>query len=245
MSGIKSDIKLLVDGKRIDGRTVDQMRPVTIKAGVLKRADGSCYLEWGNNKIIAAVYGPRECLPRHFQNPLEARLTYIYSMTPFSVDERKRPGPDRRSTEISKVSKEALSKSIFLEYFPNTEIDVYVNVLQADAGTRCAALAAASVALADAGIPMRDLITTCTAGKIGDGELAIDLCKEEDMHGSADLPMAIVPKTKEIVLMQMDGKMTKEELSRAMDMNIDGAMKVHELQKEALKNRYEKQEEAE
>lgn len=238
MSGMKSDLELFADGKRIDGRELGEMRPVKIEAGVLKRADGSCYLEWGNNKIIAAVYGPRECLPRHHQNPLKARLTYIYSMTPFSVDERKRPGPDRRSTEISKISKEALGKTLFLEYFPNTEIDVYVNVLQADAGTRCAALTAASVALADAGIPMRDLVVACTAGKLAEGVVALDICKEEDMFGMADLPIAISPKTKEIVLMQMDGKMTKEELNNALDLAIDGALKISEIQKEALKKKY-------
>jgi exosome complex component RRP41 len=239
MSGIKSDIKLFVDGKRIDGRGLKDMRQVKIVAGVLKRADGSSYVEWGKNKIIAAVYGPRECLPKHFQDPLKARLTYTYMMTPFSVDERKRPGPDRRSIEISKVSREAFEKIIFLEYFPNTEIDIYVNVLQADAGTRCAALTAASVALADAGIPMRDLVVACTAGKLEKEVIALDLCKEEDMYGMGDLPVAISPKTQEIHLMQLDGKMTKKELDEAIELAIEGALKVHKLQKEALKKKYE------
>ena len=62
MSGTPSDIKLIDEnGIRIDGRKVDEMQPLKIEAGVLKRADGSAYLEWGKNKVIAAVYGPREC----------------------------------------------------------------------------------------------------------------------------------------------------------------------------------------
>src|SRR3989344_5320597 len=70
-------------GKRLDGRTVDQIRPIKIKVGVLKRADGSCYLEWGQNKIIAAVYGPRECLPKHHANPYQATIRYTYRMATF------------------------------------------------------------------------------------------------------------------------------------------------------------------
>jgi exosome complex component RRP41 len=238
MSGGNSDVKLIVDGKRLDGRGLNELRPLKIEAGVLKRADGSCYLEWGKNKVIAAVYGPRECLPKHFQDPYKARLLYRYNMAPFSVEERKRPGPDRRSVEISKISRQALEKVVFLEFFPRASIDVFVEVLQADAGTRCAGLTAASVALADAGIPMRELIVSCAAGKIND-KIVVDLCKEEDNFGQADLPVAILPRSKEIVLMQLDGILTKEEFGKARAMAISGCLEAHEKQKEALKTRYE------
>ncbi len=232
------DIKLLDNkGKRLDGRGLKELRPITIKAGVLDRADGSCYLEWGGNKIIAGVYGPREVIPKHLADPLKARLVYRYNLAPFSVDERARPGPSRRSIEISKVSREALEKTVMLEEFPKTQIDVYVEVLEAEAGTRCAALTAASVALADAGIPMKDLVTACAAGKIG-GKIALDLAKEEDNYGEADFPIAILPRTREVVLMQMDGNFTREELDEALETAISGAMQVYELQKKALKEKY-------
>jgi len=128
---------------------------------------------------------------------------------------------------------------VFLEYFPRTAIEVYVEVLQADAGTRCAALTAASVALADAGIPMRDLIVACAAGKVDD-EIVLDLCQEEDNFGSADLPIAISPRTGQIHLMQMDGTLTRKEFSTAFEMAQKGCLKVNELQKKALKDKYEK-----
>jgi len=239
MGGAKTDIELIKNGKRIDGRKFDELRPIKIEVGVLKRADGSCYMEWGKNKVLAAVYGPRECFPKHTQNSYKAKLTYRYNMAPFSTDDRKRPGPDRRSTEISKVSREALEKIVFLEYFPRTAINVFVEVLQADAGTRCVALTAASVALADAGIPMRDVITACAAGKVDD-EIVLDLCQEEDNFGSADLPIAISPRTGMIHLMQMDGILTPEEFGKALDFATKGCLKVHEMQKKALKDKYEK-----
>jgi exosome complex component RRP41 len=57
------------NGLRLDGRRVDEMRPMTIEVGVLSRADGSCYLEWGKNKVLAGVFGPRELHPRRLQRP--------------------------------------------------------------------------------------------------------------------------------------------------------------------------------
>lgn len=238
MSGMKTEIKLIDEnGKRIDGRTFDQLRPVKIEAGILERADGSAYIEWGGNKIIAAVYGPREVYPKHMQDPSKAVLRARYNMAAFSVDERKKPGPDRRSIELSMVISNALSSVVFLEQFPRTAIDVFIEVLQADAGTRIAGLTAASVALADAGIPMKDLIVGCAAGKV-ENMLVLDLNKEEDNFGQADLPVAIIPRTREIVLFQMDGDMTEEEANRAMDMAINAAQQIYEIQKDALKRKY-------
>ncbi len=236
--GGKSEVPLLdKNGKRIDGRDLEELRPVKMEVGVLKKADGSAYVEWGGNKVIAAVYGPREVLPKHLANPYKAVLKYRYNMAPFSVDDRKRPGPDRRSIEISKISREALERVVMLEYFPNTMIDVFVEILQADAGTRCAALTAASLALADAGIPMRDVVAACAAGKI-DGKVVLDLKKEEDNYGEADMPIAISPRTGEIVLFQMDGLMTKDEYMKALRLAVEGARKINEIQKETLKDKY-------
>lgn len=234
-----SEVKLFVKGKRADGRKKDDLRPIKMEVGVLERADGSAYLEWGDNKVLAAVYGPGKCLPRHIQSPYRAVLKYRYNMAPFSVDDRKRPGPDRRSVEISKVSRETFEKILFLEYFPNTMIEVFVEVLQADAGTRCAGITAASLALADAGIPMRDMVVACAAGKIEDN-VVLDLGKMEDNLGQADLPIAMSPKTGDILLMQLDGILTKKEFDETFKLAREGCIKVYELQKEILKKNYKK-----
>ncbi|HIH44456.1 MAG TPA: exosome complex exonuclease Rrp41, partial [Candidatus Methanoperedenaceae archaeon] len=70
--------KLIDNGVRLDGRSPDELRPVKIDVGILNRADGSCYLELGGNKVIAAVYGPREVHPRHMQNSTSAVVRYRY-----------------------------------------------------------------------------------------------------------------------------------------------------------------------
>ena len=236
---MKSDIELInSEGKRLDGRGPQDLRKIKIEAGVLHRADGSCYLEWGGNKVLAAVYGPREAVPRHTQNPLRAIVQARYNMAAFSVEDRKRPGPDRRSVEISKVISEALEKIVLTDQFPRASIDVNIEVLDAEAGTRCAGLTAAGVALVDAGIPMRDIPVACAAGKINN-KVVLDLGKEEDNYGDADLPIAISPRTGEVLLLQMDGHLTFDEFNQAFDLAVKGCYTVSELQKNAIMQKYQ------
>ena len=237
---MKSDIKLFENGKRLDGRKPDELRKIKIEVGVLHRAEGSCYLEWGDNKVLAAVYGPREAVPRHTQNPLRAIVNARYNMAAFSVDDRKRPGPDRRSREISKVISEALENVILLEKYPRASIDVSIEVIDAEAGTRVAGLTAAAIALVDAGIPMRDIPVGCAAGKV-DGQVVLDLGKEEDNFGDADLPIVLSPRTGEILLLQMDGHLTPKEFDQALDLAIKGCHEVSKMQKEALMKKFEKE----
>jgi exosome complex component RRP41 len=232
----ESDISFFKDGLRLDGRRADQLRPMKIEVGVLARADGSCYIEMGGNKVIAAVYGPREVHPRHLQKITRAIVRFRYNMASFSVEERKRPGPDRRSHELSKVSREALEPVILTSFFPRSVIDVFVEILQADAGTRTAGINAAAVALADAGIPMKSMISSCAAGKVGD-TIVLDPMKEEDNFGQADLPIAMTPNG-DITLMQMDGSLTPDEFHGAVEMAMKGARDIYELQRQALVGKY-------
>lgn len=240
MGGKKPEGMELINkqGLRMDGRRPDQLRNIKIDAGVLKQADGSCYLEWGGNKVLAAVYGPRECHPRHDQDPTKARVRVRYNMAAFSVSDRKRPGPDRRSQEISKISSEALEHVVLTNLYPKNAIDIYIEIIEAEAGTRCAGLTAAAVALADAGIPMRGMVTAIAAGKI-DGTVCLDLSREEDNFGETDFPIAIVPKTNEIVLLQQDGHFTPAELDQALELAITASHEVYALQKDALLRRYQ------
>jgi len=242
----------LIDEKgiRTDGRKANDVRPVKIEVGILGNADGSAYIEMGKNKILAAVYGPREIHPKHQALPDRAALRCRYHMAPFSVQERKSPAPSRREQELSKVIRESLEPSIFTEYYPRTAIDLFIEVLQADGGTRCAGITVASLALADAGIPMRDLVSACAAGKV-DGQLVLDLNDVEDKGGEADMPVAYMPNQNAITLLQMDGMLTGEEFETVLNMGLEGCKQISQLQKEALKAKYtvakedEKEEESE
>lgn len=238
MGGRDTDMVLLDEnGIRCDGRKVDEPRNIMIKAGVLKNANGSAYIEFGDNKILAGVYGPRDVHPKHMSNADTGILRCRYHMVPFSVGERKNPAPSRREIEISKVIREALEPAVILEKFPRTAVDVYMEILQADGGTRCAALDAAAVALADAGIPMRDMVSACAAGKVAD-TVILDVNNEEDQAGQADMPVAYMPNLNQITLLQLDGVMSLEEYNQCIEIGIRGCKIVYELQKKALAEKY-------
>ena len=225
------------NGLRVDGRRLDELRPLKLEVGILDKADGSAYIEHGKNKILAAVYGPREAHPKHIALADRAVVRCRYHMAPFSTDERKSPAPSRRELELSKVIRESLEPAIMSEYFPRATIDITIEVLQADAGTRCAGITAASLALADAGIPMRELVAACAAGKV-EGKVVLDLSDIEDKQGDADLPVAFMPKSNVIGLLQMDGSLTEEEFKQALDLAIDACRRIYDMQREALKQKY-------
>jgi len=223
--------------KRVDGRAADELRPITIESGVLPNADGSAYIEMGKNKILAGVFGPKEMHPKHLAKPHMAVLRCRYHMAPFSTDPRRSPAPSRRDNEISMVIRYALESAIFLERYPRSSIEVYAEVLEADGGTRCACINAASVALVDAGIPMRDLVVSCAAGKF-DGRIVLDLGDYEDKKGEADVPLAYMPKLDRVTLLQMDGVLSAEELEQCIDLSLEGCKQIYEMQREALKKKY-------
>jgi exosome complex component RRP41 len=237
MSNKKITKLLKKNGLRLDNRKFDELRSIKMEIGVLEKANGSAYIEWGKNKIIAAIYGPREVHPRRLSLTDKALVRCRYHMTPFSTDERKRPAPSRREVELSKVIAAAVEPIIFTEFYPRTGIDIFIEVLESDGGTRCAALTVTSLALADAGIPLKDLVAACAAGKI-DGKIVLDMNGIEDQLGEADLPIAITPRNKEITLLQMDGTFTKEEFKKALNLAIEGCEKIYDIQKEALRKEY-------
>jgi exosome complex component RRP41 len=224
-------------GLRLDGRKLDELRPVKLEVGVISNADGSAYIEHGKNKILAGVYGPREVHPKHLALPDRTVLKCRYHMAPFSVQERKSPAPSRREIELSKVIRESLEPAIFMEYYPRTMIDVFVEVLQADGGTRCASITAAALALADSGIPMRDLVVACAAGKVEE-KIVLDLMDTEDKVGSADVPVALMPNLNAVTLLQMDGLLSTDEFESAVNLALEGCKQIYALQKEALRTKY-------
>lgn len=225
------------NGKRSDGRGIDDLRSIKITVGIVKNADGSAFIEFGKNKIIAAVYGPREVHPKHMALPDRCVLRCRYHMSPFSTDTRKNPAPSRREVEISKVMRESLEPSLILSDYPRAVIDVFVEVLQADGGSRCAGINAASVALADAGINMRDLVSACAAGRLAEN-IVLDVDDIEDKEGDADMPVAYLPNLEQVTLLQLDGKLSTTQFSECLEKAINGCKLVYEIQKEALMKKY-------
>ncbi len=224
--------------KRPSGRKANEMRPMIAKVGVVPNADGSAIFGFGNTIAIAAVYGPRQLHPQHMQDPSTGILRVNYDLLSFSVSDRKKPGPSRRSQEISKVLEWALLPVVNIKEFPNTVVDVQIYIPQADASTRVAGINAAAMALAHAGIPMRDLVSAVSIGKL-DKDLVVDVDKEEEDfeegEGATDFPLAKVSNSDEFTLLQLDGKIQPDKIKEALKMGAEACKEIYEVQKKALK----------
>ncbi len=226
--------------KRADGRKFDQIREMEAKVGIIPNADGSAMFKIGKTIALAAVYGPRDLHPKFLQNPSKGILRCNYNMMSFSGSgERVRPGPSRRSREISMVTEKALIPVLSLEKYPGAVVDVFIELLQTDAGTRCAGITAASMALADAGLIMKDLVAAVAIGRIED-QIVVDVDKNEEDYegGMADIPVAMLPRTGEISLLQMDGELNKELLVKGLEAAKKACKEIYEVQKNALKAKY-------
>ncbi|KAK3194676.1 hypothetical protein Dsin_025986 [Dipteronia sinensis] len=211
------------EGLRLDGRRPTEMRQLRAEIGVVSKADGSAMFEMGNTKVIAAVYGPREVQNRGQQtNNDHALVRCEYSMANFSTGDRvRKPKGDRRSIEISLVIRQTMEACIMTHLMPRSQIDIFVQVLQADGGTRSACINAATLALSDAGIPMCDLVTSCSAGYLNSTPL-LDLNYIEDSAGGADVTVGILPTLDKVTLLQMDAKLSTNIFEDVMQLATEG-----------------------
>ena len=229
--------------KRKNNRKLNEPRKMTAKVGVIKNADGSAYFKMGNTEAYVAVYGPKDLYPRFLKNPSKGVLRCHYNMLPFSgMGNRVRPGPNRRAKEISMVTEKAFAPVVMLDDFPDTVVDVFIEMSQTDAGSRCVGICAASMALADAGIPMKDLISAVAMGAIGK-DVLIDLEYDEEAFEDAnvaDIPVAVIPRTKEITLLQMDGLVSKDMLKQGFKELMPVIEKINKVQRTALKEKFVK-----
>lgn len=183
-----------LSGLRLDGRRANEVRRIRCHMGEGGRGDGCAVLEMGNTKILATVDGPRDVTLKSKERHDRATVTVEFSMAAFSQAERKQHSKnDRRSTEMAKALRETFENVIITTANPRTEIAVFVEVLQADggaaapdsvlpsfalkrrwsshpcvleplAGVRAACFNAVTIALIDAGIPMKDFLVACTTG---------------------------------------------------------------------------------
>ena len=223
--------------KRQSGRKTDEMRPIKAEVGIVPNADGSAMFSFGDTIAIAAVYGPKKMHPQHQQDPEKGTLRCNYNMLSFSVNDRIRPGPSRRSTEISKITGWALEPVLIIEKYPNLVIDVHINILQANASTRCAGINAAALALAHAGIPMKGLVSSVSVGKM-DKTIVLDLDKYEDSEfeegeGSTDIPITFT-KEGEITHIQLDGKIETKQLKEVIKLGKKASKEIYKIQIKAL-----------
>ncbi len=186
---------------RSDGRTTLQMRPVKITRGFLKHPEGSVLIELGNTKVICAA-SVEEDVPRFLKNSNQGWVTSEYAMTPSSTLTRtpRESATGRvggRTHEIQRLIGRSLRSVVDLASFGKRTVWIDCDVIQADGGTRTAAITGAFVALAEAfsvlqekGVlttpPLKDSVAAISVGMIGK-KVHLDLCYEEDSRADVDM----------------------------------------------------------
>lgn len=224
MAGIEY---LSPEGLRVDGRRPPELRKLKCQLGVFEQADGSASIEFGNTKVLATVYGPHDVNLRSQAVHDRATINCQFSMAPFSTSERhKRSKGDRRSEEISLALRQTFEAALLTELFPQSKIDIYVQLLQSDGGNCSVCVNAATMALIDAGIPMKDYVCASTAGYIQDTPM-LDLNYLEESSGGPRLTVATLPKSGKIVFLQMDSRLHQDHLEKVLDSAVQGCRKTY------------------
>ena len=224
------------EGLRTDGRRAREVRALGAKLGVLAGADGSAVYEMGNTRALAAVRGPREPARRSDAHPDRGTVRVAYAVAPFAAGERRRRRArgDRATTELALAVRRTLEEAVMLELLPRSVIDVTVEVLGADGGARCCAINAAALALADAGVPLRDSLACCSAVVL-DGTALTDANYQEETGGGPLLHVATLPRLDKVVLVQhVEAKVGLDAFEQAFELARKGAAAVSEHMRGAL-----------
>jgi len=226
---------------RADGRRTDQLRPITIEVGAQKHPAGSALVRFGGTHVLCAA-SVEEGAPRFRDR--KGWVTAEYAMLPGSTDtrsRRERNGPGGRSKEIERLIGRSLRAVVDLDALDDVTITVDCDVLEADGGTRTAAITGGWVALAlalqsiDQDAAMTGQVAAVSVGVI-DGEPRLDLPYEEDVR--ADMDMNVVA-TADGRLVEVQGTaegapFDRAELNQLLDLAVDGCDQLFAMQREAV-----------
>ncbi|XP_074060415.1 exosome complex component MTR3-like [Macrotis lagotis] len=221
----------------IPNRDPLHQRPVFVKAGNSSQAAGSAYLETGYTKIVVSVFGPRQV--EGFQPSVvhQGRLVCNFHHAPFSRAGLLCPANRRKEKELSQALYEALLPAVQMQLYPRTQIEVYVLVLEDGGSALASGITASSLALADAGIKMYDVVVACglilTQGD--DPAWLLDPVYYEEKIGAISLTMAVMPNRHEVSAILGSGKGIPCELwKQGLQMGMKGCQRLYPMLRACL-----------
>ncbi|XP_077566417.1 exosome complex component MTR3 [Stigmatopora nigra] len=227
-------------GPRADERQRDQVdvRPVFVRCGLVSQAKGSAYMEAGDTKLMCCVYGPRETDRKDETDMKCGRLTTDMRFAPFSCPERGSWIQGSQDKDLPLMLHESLQPALCLHKYPRSQIEVNVMVLENGGSVLAHAVTCASLALADAGIEMDDLVLGCALCQDGASYVVDPTYAEEDDLAGGDnqgkLTLAFLPSLNQISGLQSEGEMTEETLAAGMRTCIEGCYKIYPVVQQAL-----------
>lgn len=230
---------------RANGRADDQLRPVTLTRDVMKNADGSCLVEFGDTRVLCAAT-VEEGVPAWRRMQHAGWVTAEYAMLPAATNTRSRReyrGRKGRSMEIERLVGRSLRAVCDLGRLGEYTVTCDCDVIQADGGTRTASVTGAWVALHDAlrsyvdagripRLPLTGQVAAVSMGLV-DGRLLLDLDYPEDSHAQVDMNL-VATGDGGIVELQGTGErstMDRDQLNGLLDLGQDGVARLVELQR--------------
>jgi ribonuclease PH len=232
---------------RPDGRAPDALRPVTLERGANPYAEGSCLARFGATLVLCTA-SIVESVPPWRRGSGVGWLTAEYAMLPRATLERtprERSGPGGRTQEIQRLIGRSLRGALASFEFGERTVQIDCDVLQADGGTRTAAVTGAAVALADAcawlarerGVPnpFARLVAGVSVG-IVDGETMLDLCYAEDRNADVDANVVVLDPDQyiEVQATGEGGHFGRAELDHLLALANHGIVQLFQRQREAL-----------
>lgn len=259
---------ILENESRRDGRQLNELRKICeyfkvkfhfgvsgirfssftdIKRGPLTQAKGSAYIELGETKVTVAVFDPRE-IPKQNKFNTQGELYCDFKFSPFAGVRRRSPIADSDEKSLARALHRALMPAVCRQEFPNFQVDVFVNVLEDDGSALAAAITAAGLALADAGIPMYDIITATNCG-ILDDKLFLDPTRAEEELFTASvcsridhglITMARLSNNEQISEIWSSGSFAVEKMDKSLEVLAKSSQEVAQVIEEVLVKRVHK-----
>ncbi|KAF8625826.1 hypothetical protein AX15_005206 [Amanita polypyramis BW_CC] len=216
------------------GRAAGDIRPIFLQPGLINQANGSAYIETERTKIACAVYGPRQSknVPYHDKGKLNVEVKFA----PFSCPRRRAPLRDAEDRSLALAIYQALVPAVRLELLPKSTIDVFITIIEADGLDACIATGttAASTALADAGIEMVGLVTSCSAAVVGE-KVWLDLTEVEARLSMGCLVLSCLPALGTVTSVWQTGSMTVNESFQCMEQCQSRCTDIHTVVAQALR----------
>lgn len=224
--------KRKIEKNKRAGRENNEFRQIFMKTGVITQATGSAYLEMNRTKVICGVYGPLQTNKIEYSD--KGKIVCEFKHSTFSSHgERKKNIQDKEERAFSICMTQALEVSVILEKFPKSVIEIHALVLEADGGVLSAAITCASLALANAGIEMYDLVSACSVGLV-DNQIILDPEGTEEKMQTASVTVACMPSLNEITQLFQTGEISHTKVQEGIDLCLDGCSKIYALMRSAI-----------
>jgi exosome complex component RRP41 len=216
---------------------VHEIRRIQIQLSPLQSsADGSALFQIGNTKVLASVFGPKEVERRSMLKTSEAVLTCEFQLAPFSNPERSYWGENsRRTKEIESTLTRTFEAIVLTDSFPRSQIQICVQVLQNDGGLIAACINAASLALINAGVPMKEFVVCCAAGFLN-SQAVIDLNGVETSTNSPELLIGVLSESHRVGVMEMKSKIPINHIDDLMVLAAQGCIAIGDVMKAAIQD---------